>query len=110
MQSLRSAVLRQIRVPVGPSCRFLSAAAQLDKAEVIDRILSVVKSFPKADPSKVTPSSHFQSDLGLDSLDNVEIVMAIEEEFALEIPDAEADKLDSCSAAIDYIAAHPMAK
>ncbi|MCO5564079.1 hypothetical protein L7F22_017735 [Adiantum nelumboides] len=59
---------------------------------------------------QVTPSSHFEKDLGLDSLDTVEVVMAIEEEFALEIPDAEADKLDSCPAAINYVAAHPMAK
>jgi len=36
--------------------------------------------------------------------------MALEEEFAMEIPDKEADKIDSCSLAIDYIASHPMAK
>lgn len=52
----------------------------------------------------------FQKDLGLDSLDTVELVMAIEEEFAIEIPDSEADKILSCSDAISYISAHPMAK
>lgn len=58
---------------------------------------------------QVTPDVHFQKDLGLDSLDTVEIVMALEEEFKLEIPDKEADKIDSCSLAIEYIYNHPMA-
>ncbi|GKB79506.1 cullin 3 [Tanacetum coccineum] len=49
----------------------------------------------------VTPEVHFQKDLGLDNLDNVELIMAIEEEFKLEIPDKEADKTDSCALAID---------
>lgn len=57
----------------------------------------------------MTPDVHFQKDLGLDSLDNVEIVMAIEEEFKLEIPDKEADKIDSCHLAIEYVHNHPMA-
>lgn len=124
--ALRAAVLRHVRVPVqtltrtgpksqpwGPNCgsiRFLSSHDDhLTKEEVIDRVLSVVKSFPKIDPSQVTPNVHFQNDLGLDSLDNVEIVMALEEEFKLEIPDKEADKIDSCNLAIEYIYNHPMA-
>lgn len=57
----------------------------------------------------MAPDVHFQKDLGLDSLDNVEIVMALEEEFKLEIPDKEADKIDSCTLAIEYIHNHPMA-
>lgn len=62
-----------------------------------------------AAPPQVTPDVHFQKDLGLDSLDTVEIVMALEEEFKLEIPDKEADKIDSCHLAIEYISNHPMA-
>jgi NADH dehydrogenase (ubiquinone) 1 alpha/beta subcomplex 1 len=58
---------------------------------------------------QVSPDVHFQKDLGLDSLDNVEIVMALEEEFKLQIPDLEADKIDSCLLAIEYIYNHPMA-
>ncbi|KAL1540053.1 Acyl carrier protein 1, mitochondrial [Salvia divinorum] len=119
--ALRSAILRHIRVPVTHSLalngsRLASARSMsshgddhLDKQTVIDRVLDVVKSFPKVDPSKVTPDVHFQKDLGLDSLDNVEIVMALEEEFKLEIPDKEADKIDSCHLAIEYIHNHPMA-
>lgn len=58
---------------------------------------------------QVTPDVHFQKDLGLDSLDNVEIVMALEEEFKLEIPDKEAVRIDACNLAIEYIYNHPMA-
>ncbi|KAM7469181.1 hypothetical protein LguiA_007364 [Lonicera macranthoides] len=82
----------------------------LDKSEVTDRVVSVVKNFQKVDPSKVTPNAHFQNDLGLDSLDTVEVVMALEEEFGFEIPDNEADKISSISLAVDFIASHPQAK
>ncbi|KAJ8753077.1 hypothetical protein K2173_011845 [Erythroxylum novogranatense] len=82
----------------------------LDKSEVTDRVISVVKNFQKVDPSKVTPNAHFQNDLGLDSLDAVEIVMALEEEFGFEIPDNEADKIYSVNMAVDFISSHPQAK
>ncbi|KAL4203371.1 hypothetical protein AMTRI_Chr01g127570 [Amborella trichopoda] len=127
--TLRAAILRHMRIPVRAGAvstnvpsflcnsspfslkkRWMSSHDEgLDKEEVIERVLSVVKSFPKVDPSKVTPTVHFQKDLGLDSLDTVEIVMALEEEFKLEIPDKEADKIDSCELAIEYISNHPMA-
>lgn len=57
----------------------------------------------------MTEETHFQKDLGLDSLDSVEIVIALEEEFKLEIPDKEAVNIDSCKLAIEYIYNHPMA-
>ncbi|KAJ4954194.1 hypothetical protein NE237_031026 [Protea cynaroides] len=124
--ALRAAILRHIRVPAQTatldrsrslawslcnSIRSMSSHGDdhLDREEVMGRVLDIVKSFPKVDPSKVTPDVHFQKDLGLDSLDIVEIVMALEEEFKLEIPDKEADKIDSCPLAIAYIANHPMA-
>ncbi|WOL15925.1 hypothetical protein Cni_G24706 [Canna indica] len=121
--ALRLAILRHVRVPIQTldrsrhvsclqsSIRSMSSHGDdhLTKEDVIDRVLDVVKSFPKVDPAKVSPDVHFQKDLGLDSLDTVEIVMALEEEFKLEIPDMEADKIVSCPLAIEYIAAHPMA-
>ncbi|XP_042502087.1 acyl carrier protein 2, mitochondrial-like isoform X1 [Macadamia integrifolia] len=82
----------------------------LNKSEVADRVISVVKNLQKVDPSKVTPNANFQNDLGLDSLDTVEIVMAFEEEFGFEIPDNEADKISSINLAVDFIASHPQAK
>mmetsp|Transcript_48443 Transcript_48443/g.71792 ORF Transcript_48443/g.71792 Transcript_48443/m.71792 type:complete len:122 (+) Transcript_48443:111-476(+) len=78
--------------------------------EATDRVVQVVKNFDKVDPAKVHPSSKFGDDLGLDSLDAVEVVMAIEDEFAIEIPDAEADKIASIEDAVAYISGHPMAK
>ena len=67
---------------------------------------------PRAAPRRlqVSPTSAFHGDLGLDSLDTVELVMALEEEFAIEIPDSEADKIQSCSDAISYIGSNPMAR
>lgn len=62
------------------------------------------------DAIKVSPIARFKEDLDLDSLDAVEVVMAIEEEFGIEIPDSEADKILSISDAVAYISSHPMAK
>ncbi|KAL5218399.1 hypothetical protein ABZP36_019083 [Zizania latifolia] len=128
----RSLLLRHLRVSVSPSWAasvrptaalrealwgrrwFSSEEAKgsfLVKAEVTDRIIKVVRNFQKIDdPSKVTPDAHFKNDLGLDSLDAVEVVMALEEEFGFEIPDNEADKIDSIKVAADFIASHPQAK
>ena len=86
------------------------AAPFLDRKEVVDRVLDTVKKFPKIDATKVTATSNFSSDLGLDSLDQVEIVMSIEDEFKVEIPDKEAETILTCEDAIKYIAAHPQAK
>ena len=60
--------------------------------------------------SKVSPTATFKDDLDLDSLDAVEVVMALEEEFCIEIPDSEADKIKSIPEAVAYISGHPMAK
>ena len=82
----------------------------LDKGMVAERVLQVIKNFEKVEPSKVTEKATFKDDLGLDSLDAVEVVMAIEEEFAIEIPDAEADAITSVEEAINFISTSPMAK
>ncbi|KAL9234333.1 hypothetical protein vseg_009216 [Gypsophila vaccaria] len=123
---LKRAILSHVRIPANPAALSVAGitasphfaaifrsfgshgSGHITKDEVTERILAVVKDFPKIDPSKVTPDVHFQRDLGLDSLDNVELVMAIEEEFKLEIPDLEADKIDSCKLAIEYVYNHPL--
>ena len=55
------------------------------------------------DPNQVTPEASFIDDLGADSLDTVELVMAFEEEFDLEIPDEDAEKLTSVGKALEYL-------
>ncbi|ETN37868.1 acyl carrier protein [Cyphellophora europaea CBS 101466] len=90
------------------SIRCYSAPAGLSKDEVQGRIMDLLKNFDKVtDESKITGTSHFHNDLGLDSLDTVEVVMAIEEEFSIEIPDKEADAIHSVDQAITYICAQP---
>ena len=54
-------------------------------------------------PEEVTPEASFIDDLGADSLDTVELVMALEEEFSVEIPDEDAEKMTKVSDAIKYI-------
>lgn len=88
--------------------RFYSAAAGLNKDEVEGRIISLLQGFDKVnDASNIKASSHFANDLGLDSLDTVEVVMAIEEEFSIEIPDKDADTLHSVDKAVEYILNQP---
>ena len=106
--ALRASVSRQTTAFTGINRGF--ATTFLNADDVTDRIVQVVKNFDKVDPAKVHASSKFVDDLGLDSLDTVEVVMAIEDEFAIEIPDTEADKIASIGDATEYIAAHPMAK
>jgi acyl carrier protein len=70
--------------PVGTS-----QSSFLNKNEVAERVMESVKRFPKVDAKKVSASASFSNDLGLDSLDQVELVMALEDEFKVEIPDAD---------------------
>lgn len=58
------------------------------------------------EPSAVTPTASFVEDLGADSLDRVELVMALEEAFGLEIPDADAEKIVTVQDAVEYIQQH----
>jgi len=62
------------------------------------------------DPNEVTPQASFVNDLGADSLDTVELVMALEEEFGIEIPDEDAEKIQTVGQAIEYIKTHQQPK
>ena len=70
---------------------------------VSDRVKSIIVEQLGVDAEEVTPTASFTDDLGADSLDIVELVMAFEEEFGLEIPDEEAEKIGTVQDAIDYI-------
>ena len=68
-----------------------------------DRVKKVVAEQLQVDPEQITPEASFIEDLGADSLDVVELVMALEEEFDIEIPDEDAEKLGTVGSAVDYI-------
>lgn len=75
-------------------------------SSVEERVKKIVVEQLGVNESQVTASASFVDDLGADSLDTVELVMALEEEFDCEIPDEEAEKITTVQQAIDYINAH----
>ena len=72
-------------------------------SDIEARVKSVVVEQLGVEESEVTNASSFVDDLGADSLDTVELVMALEEEFGTEIPDEEAEKITTVQLAIDYV-------
>jgi acyl carrier protein len=75
-------------------------------AAVFDRVKAIVVEQLGVEAGEVTPQSKFVEDLGADSLDVVELVMALEEEFDLEIPDEDAEKIATVGEAVKYIESH----
>jgi acyl carrier protein len=73
---------------------------------VEERVKRIVIDQLGVEEGQVTREAKFVDDLGADSLDTVELVMALEEEFKLEIPDQEAEKISTVGQAIDYIESH----
>jgi len=71
-----------------------------------DKVKGIVVEQLGVEESEVTMEASFIDDLGADSLDIVELIMALEEEFDLEIPDKEAEKIATVGDAVDYIKAH----
>ena len=72
-------------------------------SEVLDKVVDIVCNQLTVNKDDVTPDSSFVEDLGADSLDTVELVMAFEEEFGLEIPDDEAENITTIKSAVDWI-------
>jgi len=75
-------------------------------ASVDERVKQIIVEQLGVDESEVTPNASFVDDLGADSLDTVELVMAFEEAFEIEIPDEDAEKIRTVKDAVDYINAH----
>jgi acyl carrier protein len=71
-----------------------------------ERVKKIVVEQLGVKEDEVTPNASFVDDLGADSLDTVELVMALEEEFECEIPDEEAEKITTVQQAVDYVKAH----
>lgn len=71
-----------------------------------ERLIEIIAHQLGIEADNVTPDASFMEDLGADSLDTVELVMALEEEFDLEIPDSDAEKIQTVQDALDYLDEH----
>ncbi|KAI8902100.1 acyl carrier protein-like protein [Globomyces pollinis-pini] len=71
--------------------------------QVEDRVLALLKDFDKVDHTKLSLDAHFVNDLGLDSLDQVEITMALEDEFNIELADRDADDIFTPRQAVEKV-------
>ena len=78
-------------------------------SQILDRVKKIVAEHLDVEESKVAENSSFIDDLGADSLDQVELVMAFEEEFGIEIPDEDAEKIVNVSDAVKFIEANAKA-
>ncbi len=74
--------------------------------DLVEKVKQIIAEQLGVDEGEVTPSASFVDDLGADSLDQVELVMALEEAFGVEIPDEDAEKLRTVQDALDYIEKH----
>ena len=72
-------------------------------ASVFDQVSDIVAKRLDADKEKITSKTHFVNDLGADSLDTVELVMELEDEFDIKIPDEEAEKIQTIGEAVEFI-------
>ena len=75
-------------------------------ASLEEKVKSIIVDQLGVNEAEVTESASFVDDLGADSLDTIELVMAFEEQFSIEIPDEDAEKIRTVKNAIDYIQAH----
>ena len=71
-----------------------------------ERLIEIISDQLSVDADSVTPDASFMEDLGADSLDTVELVMALEEEFEIEIPDSDAEKIQTVQDALNYLDEH----
>jgi len=78
----------------------------MERDELLKKMKVIVADKLSISEEQVTESASFIEDLGADSLDTVELVMALEDEFGLDIPDEEAEKLTTVGKAMDYILSH----
>jgi acyl carrier protein len=78
----------------------------MERDELLKKVRQIVSDKLSISEDQVTEDASFIDDLGADSLDTVELVMALEDEFGLDIPDDEAEKLTTVGKALDYIQGH----
>lgn len=75
----------------------------MSQTETFEKVKKIVADQLSVEATTIMPQSNFANDLGADSLDTVELVMALEEEFDIEIPDEAAEKITTVQEAVDYI-------
>ncbi len=75
-------------------------------ASIEERVMNIVAEQMGVDKAQITPETSFVNDLGADSLDTVELVMELEDEFDLSIPDEDAEKIQTVGHAMTYIKEH----
>ncbi|MBX6762784.1 MAG: acyl carrier protein [Rubrobacteraceae bacterium] len=81
----------------------------MDREEILEKIREITAERLGVDESEITPEASFREDLEADSLDLVELIMELEEQFGMEIPDEEAEKITTVEEAVDYVAEHQTA-
>ncbi len=84
----------------------MGVKTQMEEKEAFERVKKVAVAQLNVNNDEVTLEASFTKDLGADSLDQVELVMALEEEFGVEIPDEEAEKITTVGEAVKYISSH----
>jgi len=82
----------------------------MEREELLKKVKAIVADKLNISEDQITENASFTQDLGANSLDTVELVMALEDEFGLNIPDDEAEKLNTVGKAIDYILEHLKSK
>jgi acyl carrier protein len=78
----------------------------LDREEILSKIQEITADRLGVDETDVTPDASFREDLEADSLDLVELIMELEEQFGMDIPDEEAEKITTVEEAVDYVVEH----
>lgn len=77
----------------------------MDAKNIEERVKNIIVEQLRVEPDQVKPEAQFVNDLGADSLDTVELIMALEEEFDIEIPDEQAEKIKTVGEALEHIKA-----
>jgi acyl carrier protein len=95
---------------VQPRSQIADIGGNIRMASVEERVKQIIVEQLGVDEGEVTPSASFVDDLGADSLDTVELVMAFEEAFGIEIPDEDAEKIATVKDANEYIEKHSKGK
>lgn len=78
----------------------------MEREELLKKVKAIVADKLSISEDQVTEEASFIDDLGADSLDTVELVMALEDEFGMDIPDEDAEKLSTVGKAMDYVLSH----